>query len=37
MYKKNNEKIGLFYVDYECQYQKTIEFVERMKNKYKNY
>ena len=33
----SNKKIGLFHVDYECQYQKTTEFVERMKNKYKNY
>ncbi len=32
-----NRKIGVYHLDYECQYQKTIEFVEFMEKKYKNY
>ena len=37
--KDNNikRKIGLFHIDYECQYQKTIEFVETIEKKFKNY
>lgn len=32
-----NKKIGVFHIDYECQYEKTIEFVKSMEDKYKDY